>query len=474
MINDLTGILSKLLVVIIIIIIFYIINKYLYNNSLGNSLGISLSENFENNDTVNKKEITYTKLKETYVEPNPKTLDILYANYSGEEVGKPVWEGKTLDQCTDTCNKIDKCIGFSRDAIMDSEPGKCIPHSQISTCHSNRKGNPTQMNNAIKFNTYFKANVENMKNLCVGDSEFTLNRLIFLKSYTMPNTYIGNLGGDSLVVLVDKSANNFKESCNFRIEVGKDGIGTVSFLHINTNKYLYRDETGKLIVKDISSGATIDKQRASFNIHDGISQSIMLHPMTFDGETTAKFVMIDGNYLKVDRLIPNDEKMRHSAMFYIVDTIVESKIISGNNGINMSSSNSPSTSSSTQLKEGFEVNLDNSKDIPVYYNLFNTPPYIKIDDYVNDYYNKNMISLDTLNFDKKFSDILIEREISKSITKNEDEYNALNELNGEIEKKIYDMNYKMNNKNDYIINRLDKMKLTDLANDYFFLKFMNK
>lgn len=469
MITNISGILLKLLIVIIIIILFLIINKYLYNN-------------LETFDTPTETEqITYTKLNETYIEPNNKTLDILYTNYSGEEIGKDIWTGKTLDQCTETCNKMENCIGFSRDAILDTEPGNCYPRSEISNCHSNRKGNPSQIQNAIKFNSYFKSNMTNKKqlwkNMCIGDTDMTLNRTIFIKSYAMPTKYIGNMGGDNSVVLVDKNDNNFKQYCNFRIEIGKDGIGTVSFLHINTNKYLYRDSNGALIVKDISSGKTIDKQSVSFNIYDGISQSIMLHPMEYDGETTQKFVIANNinNYLNVDILDSGSsgnqnntdpEQKRQLAMFYIVNTIMESKIISGKNTV-------PNTINNTI--ENFDVNLDNSKNIPVYYNLFNTPDYINIDNYLNDNYNKNIKNgLISASIDKKTNDIYIQKEMSQSITKNEDEYNGLNDLNNEIENQIYNLTHNMNNSNDIIVNKMDKLKLTDMANDYFFLKFMNK
>ena len=48
----------------------------------------------------------------------------------------------------------------------------------------------------------------------------------------------------------------------------------------------------------------------------------------------------------------------------------------------------------------------------------------------------------------------------------------MNNLNMEIEKQIYMLSNQINNRNDKIINEMDKMKLTDMANDYFFLKFM--
>ena len=456
---NVNALISKLIVVIVVIALFYLLNKY-FNNSL---------ENFDD-ATMTPDKITYTKLGETYIEPSKKSLDILYTNYSGEEVGKDVWVGKTLDQCTETCNKMEKCVGFSRDAILDSEPGNCYPRSEVAECHSNRKGDSAQMQNAIKFNSYFKSGAANIKNLCIGDMDITLNRKIYIKSYAMPTKYIGNMSGDNRAVLINKNDKDFKRFCGFRIETGKDGVGTVSFVHIDTNKNLYRDENGQLIVKDISAGKTIDKQRSSFNLFDGLSQSIMLHPMTFDGETTKKFVITEGNYLQVidlDTVINKSdsaepEKLRQRAMFYIVDTIVESAIVSGK-------------ANEEKTVEGFEVKLDKSDEYSTYYNLFKTPSYVNIDDYLNDNYNKGLkATLMNTDIDKKMNDIQLKKEMSKSIAKGEEEYNSMNDLNMEIEKQIYMLSNQINNRNDMIVNRMDKMKLTDMANDYFFLKFMTK
>ena len=584
---------SKILLIIMILFIFYLLTNR------------NKEETFI--DSIEKEKMNYLKMKETYIEPQDTSIELLYANYSGEEVGSDVWKNKTLDQCVDTCNKLDGCTGFSRDSVLDTEPSNCYPRSAVNNCHSNRKGNPSQMQNAIKYDSYIKSNVSNVLNNCIGDSELTLNRIIYIKSYAQPNQYIG-INGDSRVILVSKDTNNFNSNCNFRLEVGKDGIGTIAFLHIGSGKYLYRDTDDNIILKSISNpGKTIDNQRASFNLYDASSGGVMLKPMMLDGETTDKFIMLDDNtnYL-IAKILSEDEKNNSNnknAFFYIVDTIISSNIITNKNNIPtktqyMSTQNMPTTTSynistpppymSTQnmptteqynmptttsynistpppymstknmptteqynmptttsynistpppymsiknmptttsyniqkktnipptpsynisttpytttqnistppymsksnkmsnknynkedlqnIKEGFSLTLDTTNDIPVYNNLFTTPTNIIISDYIQDNYSplKNVSkNSETIKISSKLNNITINKELSNSLHKNQDEYNAINELNKEIEQEIANLNTGLNKKNDIIINKLDKMRVSDLANDYFFLK----
>ena len=110
MLYNLKTIFIKAFCILLFIIIFYILT----NNSLYNKY-----ESFE--DCIELEKINYLKLNETYVKPQDKlSLDLLYANYSGEEVGKDVWENKTLVQCTDICNKLDNCNGFTIDLVLDT------------------------------------------------------------------------------------------------------------------------------------------------------------------------------------------------------------------------------------------------------------------------------------------------------------------------------------------------------------------
>ena len=429
-------------------------------------------------------------MKETYIEPQDTSLDLLYANYSGEEVGQDIWENKTLDQCVDTCNKLDGCSGFSRDSVLDTEPANCYPRSTVNNCHSNRKGNLSQMQNALKYDSYVKSNVSNVINNCIGDSELTLNRLIFIKSYAQPNQYIG-INGDSRIILVNKDVNNLTENCNFRLEAGKDGVGTVSFLHIGSGKYLYRNTDNSIILKAISnSDKTIDNQRASFNLYDAVSGCVMLKPMMLEGETTEKFIMLDDNtnYLITKTLDLNEPN--NTSYFYIVDTIISSNIITNKTNIpipttstlststiDSSTMNTPqSTSSNNNFKniiESFTLNLDTLSNIPVYDNLFSTPTNVILSDYIKDNYSpiKNISKNSSyIQISNKLNNIEINKQLSNSLNKNQDEYNAINELNREIEAEIAYLNKGLDSKNNIIINKLDKMRVSDLANDYFFLK----
>ena len=105
MTKDFTCIISKILIVILLLVLFWQLSKYYASTS---SQENASQENFEN--------INYLKLKETYIEPDETNLDMLYSSYTGDESGD-TWTNKTLDQCIDTCNQLDKCIGFSRDLV---------------------------------------------------------------------------------------------------------------------------------------------------------------------------------------------------------------------------------------------------------------------------------------------------------------------------------------------------------------------
>jgi hypothetical protein len=74
----------------------------------------------------------------------------------------------------------------------------------------------------------------------------------------------------------------------------------------------------------------------------------------------------------------------------------------------------------------------------------------------------------------KTNDSIIDKQLTDSIQKYSNEYNSNYELNLEIEKEISNMYLDVNAKNDKIINELDKMRISDMANDYFFLKNLSK
>jgi hypothetical protein len=534
------NILIKCLSVILFIILFYSLSNSSYFSNSNNKY-----ETFEN--AIENEKINYLKLNETYIEPQEKSLELLYTNYSGEEVGNSVWENKTLDQCTDICNNIAGCIGFTRDLVLDTEPAKCYPQNTINKCYSNRKGNLGQMQNAIKYNSFIKSDFPNVLNLCIGDSDLTLNRTIFIKSYSMPNKFLG-INNDSRIVLIDKNINNFKTSSNFRIEKGQDGVGTVSFLHIDTGKYIFRDMSNILILKDISSGKTENKQRASFNLYDSTvgSGTIMLKSMLIEGETTDKFITLNNNYLNVIPL-PNtnidrsgsadstgniDNTIIEASTFYIVDSILNSNIITNKTDMTtmptmsdmttmptmsdmttmptmsdmytmptmsdmytmptmsdmttmptmsdmytmptMSDMTTMPTMSNASI-EPFTNTLDKSNDTVPYKKIFNPQDNLSLNNYLQDnYLTEYKTTPFYYSISNKINNITIKNQLNNSLTQSFDEYNSRLELNKEIEKEIANLNMDINAKNDKLVNNLDKMRITDLANDYFFLNSISK
>ena len=493
MIKNLNSLIFKAFCILLFIIIFYkLINMSSYSYNHNNSFDTFIDSSSE--------KVNYLKLNETYIDENELSLDLLYTNYTGDNLGNNIWENKTLSQCTDICNKLDGCEGFTRDLILDTEPGKCYPHNKINKCYSNRKGNMSQMQNAIKYNSFIKSNVPNIINTCIGDNDLTLNRIIFIKSYKLPNTCLG-INSDSRVSLVDINSTNFKQMCNFRIEKGQDGIGTVSFLHIDTGKYLFRDISNMLIIKNINSSQTENEQRASFNLYDSTISydSIMIKALPIEGEITDNFITLDGNYLKISPIINNNKSVdddnineNDKSTFYIIDSIVKSNIITNKNKIpinkettipqttipqstipqsTISQTTIPQTNQKNIAQENFTVNLDSTDSLPIYQNLFNPPDTVILPQYLTDNYlisSKNNPKYMTIS--NKINDTIINNQLSSSLTKYQDEYNSSYKLNIEIEKEINNLNLGFNAKNDKIINNLDKMRITDMANDYFFLQ----
>ena len=504
---DIYCIFIKLLVIFVLLLIFYKLYKQ-YD-----------SEGFEN--------IDYIKLSETYIEPNSSkskknnTLDILYTNYDGDDFGKDMWENKTLEQCTDVCNQLDNCIGFSRDLVNDDATSSCYPRTYVSNCHSNRKGNTLQMQNAIKYNSYIKTNNTNTNTIltkCIGDTKLTLNKTIFIKSHLYPTKYIGTLG-DGLIMLIDINDPEINKKCNFRIEIGKDGSGTVSFLHIDTNMYLYRNTNTKanntkenntkanntkektvvqkdiLILKDITSNKTNDKQRVSFNILDGMKNLMRFKCLQLDGETTDKFIVINPDNKNYVACMEYNSKDVQQYTFNIIDNIIKSKVITNTLELpkkqlhTTQPQNAKQFTNNNAKKEAFMqtdvignsivsnntpdnlLNLDTSENIPLYNNLFTNPNNIQ--NYISDNYNSddgNSANNTFVTISKKMNDIIIDKQLTSSLTKHKDEYDAINTINLEIENEIANLNMGLNAKNDKIYNNIDKMRISDMAHDYFSLK----
>ena len=299
---DKISLIVKILVILVIILVFIV----LYYRSNNVYLDI---EGFEG------KSVDYVKLNETYIEPEGTDLKLLYANYYGEELNKDSWDDKTLEQCTDLCNQLNSCKGFSRKAnVSDMAKDKCYPRSKIGICHSVRKGDSNQMQNAIKYNSFIKyGRNKNILTKCIGDPNMTLKRSVYIKSQMFPNKFIGTLG-DGLAMLVDKNIPDFELKCKFRIEVGQDGIGTVSLIHIASGKYLSRIASSEasqnefIGLKDISNSGTEDRQRASFNILDSMKNKMKFRCLRVNGENVDKYIAINNdnnNYLICHEITSN-------------------------------------------------------------------------------------------------------------------------------------------------------------------------
>jgi hypothetical protein len=63
-----------------------------------------------------------------------------------------------------------------------------------------------------------------------------------------------------------------------------------------------------------------------------------------------------------------------------------------------------------------------------------------------------------------------QKQLSKTLTNNQNTYNALNQLNIEIEREIAGLNMNLNAKNDKVVNNIGRMQLADMAKQYYTLK----
>jgi hypothetical protein len=196
----------------------------------------------------------------------------------------------------------------------------------------------------------------------------------------------------------------------------------------------------------------------------------MLKAMNMDGEITDKFITLDGNYLNVSKIDTNTSN--DNSTFYIIDSIINSNIIT--NKQNMPISTNPKS-----IQEDFTVNsnavsLDKINESSLYNNLFSPKDAKNLQFYLKDNYSVNNNNPSYMSIYSKTNDSIINKQLSDSINKYSNEYNSNYELNLEIEKEISNMYLDLNAKNDKIINELDKMRISDMANDYFFLKNLTK
>jgi len=528
---------------IILAVLCFIIYKLTYSSPYSSTTENN-NETFVNNIEEEKKQ--YLKFNETYLDtfkrktkqgkqtehqeqqeqPENTTLQLLYANYNGDEVGTEKWNNKTLDQCIDTCNKLENCAGFSRDLVNDTESATCYPRTQIDKCYSNRKGNFQQRQHALSYNTYVKSTVNGALTKCLGDANLTLGRPIFIKSHAYPNKYVGINTANELVLLdrnetMNNGSHTFFNACKFKIDAGFDGSGTVSIKHVSSGKYIYRDSNDMISAKSVSSIASTDeKQRASFHIYDGVSNQIIFKCTPLQLENSERFISIYKNnhkYLNVITANSNDNtnsnidtnfktesnsntKIKNKKMltFEIVDNIISSTILDNKKYIADAVSpiptagpmDSPNKILATpegipsQKCESFDdapksipqpTTLDVSTDNYKYYNILGGDNNSKdLTNFVQDTYINNPSQYAAAKFNynlsQKFNNYKAKSSLNNISAQNKTEYDTLQSLNKDIETQIAKQNIDIDKKSNKLINNIDKMKIQEMSSDYYFLQ----
>lgn len=501
---------SLIFILLVLAIISYIVYNYVPLNSM---------EKFENS-------VNYLRLSETYIDDNDKNLklDLLYANYSGEEVNKDLWENKTLSQCMDTCNKLEGCVGFSRSIVGDNEQAICYPRTAIDKCHSYRKGSFAQRQNALAYNTYVKSSTEGALTKCLGDSHLTLGRTVYIKSYAHPDKYIGlNTNGEIGLVPKNQSGIDFGKAVQFSIDAGLEGSGTVSFRHLATGKYLYRSSEGvgdMIIGKslELNKITTEEKQRASFHLEDGLSNNVVIKCVPLTLENAARYVSVypkNTAYLNVRTLsdlenVDTEEgktkkqlKKAKSITFEIVDEVIHSSVIDNRKYITdimepvRTYPATPNMVVSTDevvvpkirkypneniIQSFADVNtaadkqkLSNSMDDYNYYKLMSGHTEKKdLQNYIQDKYLNNPAQNEIRKMEgdlfAKLNMSNAKMNLEDATKKAQERYNTLRQMNMTIEDMIAKENRGINGVNERLINNVDKMKIKDLSSDYFFLK----
>lgn len=413
------------------------------------------------------EDVRYTKFAETFME--------------ADEENK--WENLTLFQAIDKCNNMSDCIGFNRENIGDREDGVCYPVMSKGKCHTARKGDFDQRHKAMNFNFYLKPDSELDKmntttadifNKCVGDIELTMNREIMLKSYAHPDKHIGFYRNN--IKLIGDELTHFHKltAIKFKVVPGLEQSGTVSFKHMHTNKYLYRDENDRIICQKINSRSTDDRLRASFYLHDGLDDQIILVPAKLAGEKEeSKVVTLNKNSLTlgVERL--KDLQDKESATFDIVDVVKNISIITKRENLEQQnpSRTDGNSENNGKTEEGFSNNVDRMElyqyiESGLNENDFNTELKENTNNsQINIGKFKSLSSIDTA-FDK----------ILDTDTRNDNGENLFMKA-VKFNRHLYDSNNGLNDQirsnKDRIkkcVNNINNMMIQDMAKDHYYLK----
>ena len=343
---------NKILLIIILIIIFCLgikltqpnqenfTNNNTNNNSDNNNSNVKKLSGVPPTNDLNNIVSHYNKYNETYISSDDGIdYSVLYKNYLGDLKNKKTWNNMTLSQCRDACNKLDGCVGFSRDNIDDDQEGNCYPRSHISICHSIRKGSPIQRENASKYNTFIKLNVGNQKNKCLGTNNLTLNRNIIIKSFAKPDFYVSNHENNIKLKKYDFKGSQFIKNCKFKIVPGLSGEGTVSFEMIddfNEKYYLCDNGLGSITIVPISMDDAkrtdlLTRNRASFELLDGYANRHQVTFRTFSLTNNHKYLILKNSDSDEPRLALVDAKEAlkkpKDVTFDIIDDIKHKSVL---------------------------------------------------------------------------------------------------------------------------------------------------
>lgn len=438
-------------------------------------------ENYMN--AIDKEQKEYIKYTETQLSTKDQSLKDLYQGYSGEGKNEKEWSDLNLHQCVDRCNKVDGCIGFSRENVNDNEKASCYPKSILSQCHSSRKGKFNQRQKSLDYNTYIKVGVKNQLTKCVGDEAVTMGRQLFIKSYAFPNTFIGLK--NNKVEMVTKGPNQVGLFiyCKFKIEVGKEGSGTVSFKHVESGKYLCRTDKDLIGCVKLNSSTNM-KQRCSFQLHDGLSNQIILKCLPVQGEKLSRYVCLDRNakYLKAVthmELNKSNNKFMEKLTFDLVDyltdnTIVASKEQFGDIGKRKKRQNNN--------KESFNDTGDIDENrLEMYQYLQSGISKSDFEREQSENAEQQQISIGDYrslsDIDNHFSRTLDEKRLEKDGDNGESTFKKLRAINDNLYKESQGINKqrkKLNNRIQKCTTNVDNMKLRDMSRDYNYLKSLLK
>ena len=465
---------------IICLSIFLVLSIGLYYFIKNSTIEFKISDVTEG-FLIKQKNNQYMKYNETYLDPSDYNKDTLYKNYSGAGNNKSMWNNVTLDQCVDRCNKIDSCVGFTRENINDKEKGICLPKNKVTKCYSNRKGNFEQRQNAINYNTYIKSKVKNQRTICLGDDELTMNRMIFIKSYAYPNSYIGLK--NNKIRLIDRNNNEMAMflSCKFKIEIGKDGSETVSFKHVETGKYLYRNKKDMLECKLLNK-STNDKQRSSFILHDGLSNQVRLKCFPLSGEKHDRFVSSDdkGKYLKIltSSQIKQYSYNRELVTFDIVNYVDNNSILKfidtpkeeqktedfyndeSLDDVTDNHKNQEQFESTGEQDNGEEI----ASDLELYKKMSTGQKKTEFENFYIEDDMHDLSIIEDLEDDKRKAD----KEALSDLKQGYESYNKLNNIT--VKNTIRNLKNKNTEKMNDTYQGLDHLRMKDMAKDYYYFK----